>query len=105
MLILPGVSMPEHHVLVRLGMKLRLWSEPSTEAGMFTARVLTGLAWIPWAIGCFLLSESGSYIPFLAIAATDVGLRAWKVRSTILRVPIAVWALGLLAAVIYSDAA
>ena len=105
MLILPGVSMPENHVLVRLGMKLRLWSKPSTEDGMFTARVLTGLVWIPWAIACFLLSESGSYIPFLAIAATDVGLRLWKVRSTILWVPIAVWALALLAVVIYSDSA
>ena len=95
--------MPEDHVLVRLGMKLRIWSTPSREAGMFTAGVLTGLAWIPWGIACVLLFWYGSYLSFLAIAATDVGLRLWRVRSTILWVPIAVWALTLLVVVIYSD--
>ena len=97
--------MPENHVLVRLGLKLRIWSKPSTEAGIFPAGVLMGLVWIPWGIACFLLFGYNSLIPFVAIAATDVGLRLWKVRSRILWVPVAVWALALLAVVIYSDSA
>jgi hypothetical protein len=86
-------------------MKLRIWSKPSTEAGMFTARVLLGLVWIPWGIACFLFFGWDAYFPFLAIAATDAGLRLWKVRSTILWMPVAVWAVALLAVVMFSDSA